>query len=102
LGTLERYGYETPWASAWLVAEPATLARHAAVSAFFDWVDSLPDDLPDAEIDRRYEHEQAARSLDDVLLDACRRGWEIRMPDGERRAIGPPRFEADGFVTWRW
>ncbi len=102
LGALWRYGYETPWASACLVAEPAVIARYAAVSAFLDWVETLPDDLPDAESDARYERAQAARGLDETILDACGRGWAILMPDGERREIAPPRFETDGFVTWRW
>lgn len=102
LGTLRRYGYETPWASAWLVAEPPVIARYAAVSAFLDWVETLPDDLPDVEADARYEQEQAARGLDEPMLDACSHGWEILMPDGERREIGPPRFDTYGFLTWRW
>jgi len=53
-------------AGAWLLAEPATIARYVAVSAFLDWVDTLPDDLPDAEADACCEGDQAARGLDDV------------------------------------
>jgi hypothetical protein len=98
VGPLQRYGYETPWASAWVIADPATIARYAAASAFLDWVDTLPD----AEADALYEEEQAARGLDETALDACGHGWEILMPGGERRAITSPRFEADGFATWRW
>jgi Magnesium chelatase, subunit ChlI len=47
LGALTRSFYETPWASAWLVADdPATVARYATICAFHAWCEQLPDDLP--------------------------------------------------------
>src|SRR5262245_14826662 len=55
LGALSRYGYETPWASAWLAAaDPATIPRYAAIFMFLDWVETIPDDLPDSEADAHY------------------------------------------------
>lgn len=102
LGELHRYGYETPWASAWLIGSPATISRYASICAFFDWVETLPDDLPDAEADERYERERITRGIDAALLDAYWRGWSILLSNGERREISPPRFEPDGFATWRW
>lgn len=103
LGGLTRHFYETPWASAWLVAEePARLAHYAAICAFRIWCEDLPDDLPDAEADARYEQELAARGLDEAQLDAYWRPWVVVMPNGERREISPPHIEPDGYLTWRW
>jgi hypothetical protein len=103
LGVLTRHFYETPWASAWLVADdPATAARFAAICAFHASIEQLPDDLPDAEADARYEQELAARGLDEALLDTYWRPWVVVMPDGERREITPPHVEPDGYMTWRW
>ena len=103
LGPLTRHFYETPWASAWLVADdPATAARFAAICAFHASIEQLPDDLPDAEADARYEQELASRGLVEALLDAYWRPWVVVMPDGERREITPPHVEPDGYMTWRW
>lgn len=102
LGVLTRQFYETPWASAWLVAdEPATVARYAAICAFHAWCKQLPDDLPDAEADARYAETLAARGLDEADLDAYWRPWVVVMPDGERREIGPPHIEPDASFTPR-
>jgi hypothetical protein len=95
--------HETPWASAWLIADnPTTIAHYAAICAFHAWCKQEPDDLPNAEADVRYAQELAARDLDEVQLDAYWRPWSIRMPDGEWREIGPPHVESDGYLTWRW
>lgn len=103
LGALTRYFYETPWASAWLVADdPATVAHYAAICAFHTWFEQLPDDLPDAEADARYEQELATRGLDEPMLEAYWRPWVVVMPNGERREISLPYVEPDGYCTWRW
>jgi hypothetical protein len=103
LGPLTRHFYETPWASAWLVADdPAVVARYAAVCAFHAWCESALDDLPDADADARYGEELAARGLDEAQLDQYWRPWVVVMPGGERREIVPPHFEPDGYLTWRW
>lgn len=103
LGTLTRHFYETPWASAWLVADdPALIARYAAICAFHVWCEQLPDNLPVTEADVRYAEALAGRGLDEAALDAYRHPWLIVMPDGKQRAIAPPHVEADGYLTWRW
>ncbi|HMQ33509.1 MAG TPA: hypothetical protein PKD53_22445 [Chloroflexaceae bacterium] len=103
LGALTRHFYETPWASAWLVADdPAAVARYAAICALHACVEQLPDELPCAEANARYEQELAARGLDETQLDGYWRPWVVVMPDGERREITPPHVEPDGYLTWRW
>jgi hypothetical protein len=103
LGVLSRYSYETPWASAWLVATDPTIIRHyAAIFPFLDWVETIPDDLPDAEADARYAEELARRGLDDAQVENVRSGWSVRTPEAEPRAISLYSFEDDGYLTWRW
>jgi hypothetical protein len=103
LGSLTRHFYETPWASAWLVADdPEAVTHYAAICAFHAWCEQQPDDLPDDEADARYEQELAARGLDGAQLDTYWRLWTVVMSDGERREISPPHVEPDGYLTWRW
>jgi hypothetical protein len=103
LGALTRYGYETPWASAWLIPlDPATVERYAAIDAFLRWCDELPDDLPAAVSDERYEQEVAARGLIPALIDGFLGGWQVRTPDGKLHEISISTFEADGYLSWRW
>jgi hypothetical protein len=77
---------ETPCASAWLIDVPETISHYGSVCAFFDWADALPDDLPDAEADERYERERITCGIDIALLDAYWHGWSILLSEGERRA----------------
>src|SRR5262245_57048720 len=103
LGVLSRYSYETPWASAWLMAtEPITIQHYAAICSFLDWVETIPDDLPDVEADARYSQELATRGLDAAPVDEFRSGWSVRTGDGQMSAISLYRFEDDGYLTWRW
>ena len=103
-GTIVSYGYETPWASGRVVADdPGDHARQIAVAAFLRWVEALPDDLPDAEADARYERELASRRLteDDVGRWSAA-DWTIVTADGSRRPAYALSFDGGGFVTWRW
>jgi hypothetical protein len=103
LGALSRYGYETPWASAWLVlADPALLSRYATIAAFFAWSEALPDDLPDAEADARYNQELTARGLTEEDLDSWWRDWQVQGTDGVLHEVSLYQFETDGYVVWRW
>lgn len=103
LGILTRYGYETPWASAWLIADaPAMIARYAAIDAFFRWNEQLPDDLPLDEADARYERELALRGLDEDMIDDFWSDWQVHLQDGQIHDIALATFEADGYLTWRW
>ena len=103
LGVLSRYGYETPWASAWLVAIDPTIIRHyTAICSFLAWVETIPDDLPDKEADARYTQELARRGLDAAQVGDFRSGWSVRTSDGEVLAISLYGFEDDGYLTWRW
>ncbi len=103
LGVLSRYGYETPWASAWLVAsDPTTLPHYAAIGAFLDWVATIPDDWPDAQADAHYAQELATRGLDAAQVADFWSGWSVRTVDGEVWAISLYHFADDGYLTWRW
>jgi|HigsolmetaAR201D_1030396.scaffolds.fasta_scaffold01090_13 hypothetical protein len=103
LGTLERYSYETPWASAWLQAHDSAIIQHfAAVYSFLEWVETIPDDLPDAEADARYMQALAERGLDEAQIRDFHDGWAVRTADGEMNAIVLAIFEQDGYLTWRW
>ncbi|MFL5804313.1 MAG: hypothetical protein ACJ8CR_21530 [Roseiflexaceae bacterium] len=103
LGSLSRYGYETPWASAWLMADaPTTILHYAAICSFLAWVETIPDNLSDTQADARYAQELAALGLDAAQVEDFRSGWSVRTPDGEIRAISLYRFEDDGYLTWRW
>jgi hypothetical protein len=103
LGVLSRYSYETPWASAWLVAADPTIIRHyAAIFSFLNWVESIPDDLPDSEADAHYAQELATRGLNAAQVEDFSSGWSVRIEDGEIKAISLYRFEDDGYLTWRW
>jgi hypothetical protein len=104
LGILTGYSYETPWASAWLVAEaPELVERYAAIAAFLAWSAALSDDLPDAEADARYEQELVARGLNEALIEGWWGGWQIQL-DNEAvyEDISLYDLQADGWVTWRW
>jgi hypothetical protein len=103
LGALTRYGYETPWASAWLVPlDTATFEGYAAIDAFLRWCDELPDDLTAAESDARYDQELASRGLAPSLIDSFWGGWQVRTQDGVFHEISLSAFEADGYLSWRW
>jgi hypothetical protein len=103
LGMLSRYSYETPWASAWLVAsDPAAIRRYAAICSFLAWVETIPDDLPDVEADARYMSELATRGLDAAPVEEFRSGWSVRIGAGIMEAISLYRFEDDGYLIWRW
>ena len=103
-GTVVSYGYEAPWASGRVVADdPGDHARQIAVAAFLRWVEALPDDLPDAEADARYERELASRGLDeDDLGRWSAADWTIVAADGGRHPAHALSFDEAGFVTWRW
>jgi hypothetical protein len=82
------------------VATDRTTIRHyAALFSFLAWIETIPDNLPDAEADARYAEELARRGLDDAQGENVRSGWSVRTPDAELRAISLYSFEDDGYLT---
>jgi hypothetical protein len=103
VGSIVSYGYETPWATGQIdPADPALYACLVEVDAFLQWVDALPDDLPDAEADARYAAELARRGLTEECVRGYGSGWSITTRDGREHEVYTVICDADRFVTWRW
>jgi hypothetical protein len=103
-GTVVTYGYETPWATGRVeAADPAALAQGEAVHDLLNWLDQLPDDLPDAEADARYERECAARGLTEAdIARWTSADWALMDTTGQRHPAYALTFLGDSFVQWRW
>lgn len=103
-GTVVSYGYETPWATGRLVAgDPGAHARCDAAFALVAWLEALPGDLPDAEVEVRHADERAARGLTEAEVERWTGAtWSLVDEHGQRHPTSSLSFLGDGFITWRW
>lgn len=96
IGQVIDYGYETPWASGRLAAADAEAHRRLIqINELQAEIETWPD-----EDEARWQAALGHRGLADADFAACR--WQLVSADGPSREIFDPRFDAEGFVTWRW